>query len=128
MNNNKLIMIIKFKGEELMQKWRKVLLVSIFIMAIIGGLIGFSMAKSGIKKVKVLANIDMFGIFMLILLIIIVICMIVDIHGIYKSKKQFGTAKFKVIIKTRKRLRNCKIHDESETKNPTMYLQSRKIL
>jgi len=92
-----------------MQKWRKVLLVSIFIMAIIGGLIGFAMAKSGIGKEKVLANIDMFGIFMLILLIIIVICMIVDIHGIYKSKKQFGTAKFKVIIKTRKRLRNILI-------------------
>jgi len=102
-------MIIKFKGEELMQKWRKVLLVSLFIMAIIDGLIGFAMAKSGIGKVKVFANIDMFSLIMLILLIFIVVCMTLDIHGIFKSKNQFGPAKFKVMIKTRKRLRNVLI-------------------
>lgn len=92
-----------------MQKWREILLVITFIMAIIGGLIGFFMAKYGIRKMKVLVNIDMLIIFMLILLMIMVICVIVDIYRIYKSKKQFGTAKFKVMMKTRKRLRNVLI-------------------
>jgi len=31
-----------------MQKWRKVLLEGIFIMAIIGGFVGFAMGKFGI--------------------------------------------------------------------------------
>lgn len=92
-----------------MQKWRKVLLVGLLIMSIIGGLIGFAMGKSGIGEVKVWANIDMFSLFMLILLMIMVVCMIVDIYGIHKSKKQFGHAKFNVMIKTRKRSRNILI-------------------
>lgn len=92
-----------------MQKWRKYLLLYIFIMSIIGGLIGFAMAKSGIGKVKIFPNMDMFTLFMLIILLIMIVCLIVDIIKIRKSKKQFGSEKFKITIHTRKRLRNVLI-------------------
>jgi hypothetical protein len=92
-----------------MQKWRKYLLIYIFIMSIIGGLIGFAMGKSGLGKVKFFPNIDFFTLFMLIILIIMIVCLIVDIIKIYTSKKQFGSEKFKITIHTRNRLRNVLI-------------------
>lgn len=89
-----------------MQEWRKVLLVGLFIMSIIGGLIGFFMAKSGMGKVNIWADVDVFTIFMLILLAIAFISIIIDIYRMHKSKIKFGYVKFKLMIKTRKRARN----------------------
>lgn len=92
-----------------MQKWRKVFLVFLFIAAIIGGVVGFAMAKYKMFKIKVLGSFDVFGLFMLGLLVIVFIIMIVDIYNIYKSKKQFGYAEFKLIPSARKRIRNVLI-------------------
>jgi uncharacterized membrane protein YobD (UPF0266 family) len=92
-----------------MQKWRKIVLIFALIMAIIGGIIGFSMEKSGMGKVKVLGNLDVFSIFMFSLLVFMVVCVTFDIYRINKGKKQFGNTKFEVTLKTRKRLRNVLI-------------------
>jgi len=92
-----------------MQKWRKVVLMGTLVMVIIGGLIGFEMGKSGVGKVKVLVNIDVFSIFMFSLLVFMVGCVAFDIHRIHKGKKQFGNTKFEVTLKKRKRLRNVLI-------------------
>lgn len=92
-----------------MQKWRKALFVVFFIMIIIGVIIGFAMGKSGVGKVKVLGNLDVFSIFMFSLLAFMIGCVVFDIYTIHKGKKQFGNTKFKVTLKTRKRLRNVLI-------------------
>ena len=89
-----------------MQKWRKVLIAVLFVMSIIGGVIGFVMAKSGIGKLNIWADVDVFTLFMLILLVIAFIGIIIDVYGMHKSKIKFGYAKFELMIKTRKRLRN----------------------
>lgn len=92
-----------------MQKWRKVFLVLFFMAVIIGGFVGFAMAKYKVAEIKVFGNMNVLELFMLALLAIVVIIMIVDIHNTYKSKKQFGYAKFKLIPSARKRLRNVLI-------------------
>ncbi|MDR3598745.1 hypothetical protein [Clostridium sp.] len=84
-----------------MQKWREVLFIILF--SIIGGFIDFVAVKSGIGKIGILADID---VFMLFLLMIIMILAFYAIYKIYKSKKQFGITKFKVISSTKKRSRN----------------------
>lgn len=89
-----------------MKKRNKVVLIIIFIASVIGGIIGFAMGKSGIGKIKVIADVDVFNIFMLCLLVICVIASVYDVCKIYKSKKQFGITKFIVIPSTRKRSRN----------------------
>lgn len=92
-----------------MQKSRKVFFVFFFITVIIGGFVGFAMAKYKVDKIKVLGSLDVFGLFMLALLIIVFIIMIVDIYNTYKSKKQFGYAKFELIPSAKKRTRNALI-------------------
>ncbi|MFL0250653.1 hypothetical protein ACJDT4_09495 [Clostridium neuense] len=89
-----------------MQKWRKVFLVLFFMAVIIGGFVGFAMAKYKVAEIKVFGSTDVLEFFMLALLVIVVIIMIVDIYNTYKSKRQFGYAKFKLIPSARKRLRN----------------------
>lgn len=92
-----------------MQKNRKGFYILFFIVVIIGGFVGFFMGKYNVTKIKVLGSMDVLEFFMLILLIIVVIIMIIDIHNTYKSKKQFGYARFKLIPCARKRLRNVLI-------------------
>lgn len=92
-----------------MQKWEKFLLLSLLILAILGGLIGFAMTKSGLGDLKILFNIDIFGLLELTLLIIVIICAIFDIYETYENKKDFDTVKFKVMISARNRLRNILI-------------------
>lgn len=88
-----------------MQKWEKLLLISLFILAILGGLIGFIMNKSGIGDIKVLINLDIFSLLELILLIIVVGCTTFDVYETYKSKKQFGNIKFNITLNVRNKLR-----------------------
>jgi|GEM_PF-1953787 len=92
-----------------MQKWRRGFFILFFIVVIIGGFVGFFMGKYNVTKIKVLGSMDVLEFFMLALLTIVVIIMIIDIHNTYKSKKQFGYAKFKLIPSARKRLRNVLI-------------------
>lgn len=92
-----------------MQKWEKFLLASLFILAILGCLLGFAITKTGIGEVKVLADIDLFGLIELILLIIVVICTIFDIYETYEIKNQFCNTEFKVIMNTKNRFRNILI-------------------
>lgn len=92
-----------------MQKSRKIFIVLLFIAVIIGGFVGFAMGKYKLAEIKVLGSLDVFGLFMLVLLIIVFIIMIADIYNTYKSKKQFGYAKFKLIPSARKRTRNALI-------------------
>lgn len=92
-----------------MQKRSKVVFIIIFIASIIGGIIGFAMGKSGVGKIKVATDIEVFDIFMLSLLTICVIASIYDVYKIYKSKKQFGITKFIVMSSKRKRSRNLLI-------------------
>ncbi|WP_297423054.1 DUF5673 domain-containing protein [Clostridium sp.] len=92
-----------------MQKWRKALIIFTLVMAIIGGLIGFAMGKTGLGKVKILGNLDVFSIFMFSLLVFMVGCLAFDIYKIHQGKKKFGNIKFEVTLKTRKRLRNVLI-------------------
>lgn len=94
-----------------MQKWRKVFLVLFFMAVIIGGFVGFAMAKYKVAEIKVFGSMNVLELFMLALLVIVVIIMIVDIHNTYKSKKQFGYAKFKLIPSARKRLRNVFVRE-----------------
>lgn len=84
-----------------MTRLRKVLFVTILISMLIGGLIGL-----GVGKIRVIGDIDVFGIFMLSSLIIVFISAIYDIYKIFKSQKQFGITKFKVIPSTRNKSRN----------------------
>ncbi len=92
-----------------MQKWEKFLLISLFILAILGGFIGFAITASGLGEVKVLANIDLSNLLALILLGIVVACAIFDTYETFESKKQFGTSQFELILNTRNRFRNALI-------------------
>lgn len=92
-----------------MQKWEKFLLISLFILAILGGLIGFAITESGIGEMKVLTNIDVSSLLALILLTIVITCAIFDTYETFESQKQFGTAKFEVTLNTRNRFRNVLI-------------------
>lgn len=92
-----------------MQKWEKFLLISLFILALLGSFTGFSIAKSGLGEVKVLANINLFNLLALILLVIVIACAIFDTYETFESKKQFGTSKFELILNTRNRFRNALI-------------------
>jgi len=86
------------------QKWQKVLLITIFISAIIGTFIGLTMTKSGIGEIKIWADLDTFGFLELILLLISIVCSGLDIYETYESKNEFGVAKFKIMINAQKKL------------------------
>lgn len=92
-----------------MEKWEKFLLISLFILAILGGLMGFTITESGIGKMKVLANIDISNLITLISLIIVIACTIFDIYETFDSKKQFGVSKFEVTLNIRNKFRNILI-------------------
>ena len=70
-----------------MQKWQKVFLVILFILAFLGAIIGFIMTYSGFGQINVFAEIDILGFFELILLFVAIICGIVDIYEIYDCIK-----------------------------------------
>lgn len=89
-----------------MSKFRKVLFIYILIVIAIGGFIGFFMAKPGVGKIRVMADINVYSIF---LLIIVAILAVYDIYKIYKSQKQFGITKFTVIASTQNRSRKILI-------------------
>lgn len=92
-----------------MQKWEKFLLISLIILGILGGGIGFIITESGFGDMKVLDNIDIFGLLELILSIIVIGCASFDVYETYESKKEFGDTKFKVAINTKNRLKNISI-------------------
>lgn len=92
-----------------MQKWEKFLLISLFILAILGGFIGFALTKSGLGELKVLANINLSNLLALVLLAIVVACGVFDTYETLESKKKFGTSKFELILNTRNRFRNALI-------------------
>ena len=92
-----------------MQKWQKVLLITIFISAILGTFIGSTMTKSGIGEIKIWSDLDIFGFLELILLLISIVCSILDIYETYESKNEFGTVKFKIMIHAQNRLDNILI-------------------
>jgi hypothetical protein len=92
-----------------MQKWKKAALAFILVMAIIGGLIGAAMGKSGVGRMKILGELDVLSIFMLSLLVFMVDCLVLDIFKILQGKKKFRSLKFEVTLKTRKSLRNVLI-------------------
>lgn len=92
-----------------MQKWEKFLIISLFILALLGSFIGFASTESGLGEVKVLANIDLSNLLELILLVIVIACAIFDTYETFESKKQFGTSKFELILNTRNRFRNALI-------------------
>ncbi|WP_238916738.1 hypothetical protein [Clostridium sp. YIM B02555] len=87
-----------------MQKWQKVFLVILFILAFLGAIIGFIMTYSGFGQINVFAEIDILGFFELILLFVAIICGIVDIYEIYDCIKLFGAKKFKLVLTTKNRL------------------------
>lgn len=88
-----------------MQKWQKLLLIILCILAVFGGLIGFIITNSGIGDVKVFSNLDVFGLIELILLIISIVCGILDIYETHESKNEFGIPKYNLIIKTKNKLK-----------------------
>lgn len=92
-----------------MQKWEKFLLISLFLLAIIGGFIGFAINESGIGEMKVLANTNISSLVAFILLVIVIACAIFDIYETFESKTEFGTTKFEVTLNTRNRFRNILI-------------------
>lgn len=92
-----------------MQKWEKFLIISLFILGILGWLIGFFIAKSGVGEIKILANIDIFSLIELILLIIVTICAIVDTYETYESNRKFCNSNFKVMSHSRNGFRNILI-------------------
>lgn len=92
-----------------MQKWEKFLLVSLFILAILGSFIGFAITQFRLGEVKVLANINLATLSELFFLVIVVACGIFDTYETLESKKQFGTSKFELILNTRNRFRNALI-------------------
>ncbi|MFT8348802.1 hypothetical protein [Clostridium saccharoperbutylacetonicum] len=87
-----------------MQKWQKVFLIILFILASLGAIIGFIMTYSGFGEINVFAEIDILGFSELILLFVAIICGIVDIYEIYDCIKLFGARKFKLILTTQNRL------------------------
>ncbi len=88
-----------------MQKWRRVLLAGLLIAAVIGGILGFFMAKSGSWKDNVIGSINGFDLFMFSFVVIVLICEIIDIYSVNKGKRQFGSVKFSVAIQSAKRLK-----------------------
>lgn len=79
-----------------MQTWKKFLLISLLIIAVVGALIGFIITKSGLGDVKILTNINIFTLIVLLLLLIAVTCGIFDAYETYESKQQLGDSKFGV--------------------------------
>ncbi|OOM79881.1 hypothetical protein [Clostridium sp. BL-8] len=89
-----------------MQKWEKFLIVNLFILGLLGWLIGFLLAKSGMEEIKILGNIDIFSLIELILLIIVTVCSIFDFHETYNSNIKFCNPEFKVIPYYKNRFKN----------------------
>lgn len=96
-------------GEILMQKWEKFLIISLFILGILGWLLGFFIVTSGISEIKILSSMDIFSFIELILLIIVAICAITDTYETYESNKKFCNSNFKVMAHFRNKSRNILI-------------------
>lgn len=101
-----ILIIMKILGEQFMQKWEKFLILILLILALLGTLIGFTLTKFGIDKIKILADIDVFGLFEILLLIIVIFCAIFDIYETYECNNQFINSKVKVIAKSKTTFRN----------------------
>ncbi|EKQ51593.1 MULTISPECIES: DUF986 family protein [unclassified Clostridium] len=88
-----------------MQKWEKYLLIILFILGILGSLIGFTLTKSGIGNLEIFNNIDIFSFLELFLLALANACAIFDIYETYEGRNELGPVMFNITLSNKDKLR-----------------------
>ncbi|WP_297429270.1 DUF986 family protein [Clostridium sp.] len=87
-----------------MQKWEKYLLIILFILGILGSLIGFILTKSGIGNLEIFKNIDIFSFLELFLLALANACAIFDIYETYNGRNELGSVMFSITLNNKDKL------------------------